>query len=102
MLALLGKHRAIVLSGHLHKYGVARPAARTRASFVQLAVSSIIRNDVEVPRHRARASRSTGPTWSTSRAAFSPPTLDQRRELLQAEAPFIERYAFADVPGYAS
>jgi hypothetical protein len=100
LLELLGTHRAIVLSGHLHKYGLL--TRQTDAGpFVQLAVSSVIRNDVEAPRDERGGVEQYTPDLLDLEPRFSPDTADRRRRLLAAEALHIRQFEYADVPGYA-
>ncbi len=100
LLNLLGKHRAIVLSGHLHKYGVV--VRKTDAGpFLQLALISVLpRHDVR-PRDEVSGIERYGPDLVTLEPRFSPQTEATRREALRAEAPFITHFEYADAPGYA-
>jgi hypothetical protein len=100
LLDLLGAHRAIVLSAHLHKFGVVvrdTPAGR----FLQLALNSVLpRPDVE-PRDRVEGVARYGPDLVALEPSFSPATEAERRATLRAEAPFIVHFEYADAPGYA-
>jgi hypothetical protein len=100
LLNVLGEHRAIVVCGHLHKFGV---VVRTtdRGPFLQLAVSSIIpRADVAATQPRVGVA-AYGPDLVDLEPSFSPETLAARREALRADAPSIRSYEYADAPGYA-
>ncbi|MBX6316116.1 MAG: metallophosphoesterase [Isosphaeraceae bacterium] len=100
LLHLLGKHRAIVLCGHLHKYGVV--VRRTDCGpFLQLALCSVLpRPDVR-PKDVVEGVAHFGPDLVRLEPKFSPATEPERRAALQAEAPFIQYYEYADAPGYA-
>ena len=102
LLAMLGHHRAIVLSGHLHKYSCLTRNVST-GPIVQLAVCSVLRNAEEkdakatlegVDKYSAQALLDQEPKFGAT-------TLDYRRDLLTAETPAITRFSYADVPGYA-
>ncbi|HEY2585768.1 MAG TPA: metallophosphoesterase [Tepidisphaeraceae bacterium] len=100
LLALLGKYRAIVLSGHLHKYSLL--SRRTDAGpFVQLAVCSVLRHEHETPRQVLENINAYSPDLVKLEPEHAPATSDARREMLKAEKPFIERYEYCDVPGYS-
>lgn len=101
LLNLLGRHSAIVLSGHLHRYStVVRQTPEGR--FLQLAVSSILRKPDVQPEDILEGVAQYGPDLiAKTEPKFSPPTEAVRRELLQAEAPHIEYFEYADAPGYA-
>ena len=102
LLALLGTHRAIVLSGHLHKYCVLT-RAHDAGEIVQLAVSSVLRNADE--RGATQTVLAGVEAYNESlvelEPKFSPDTDAYRRALLTAEKPSITRFAYCDVPGYA-
>lgn len=99
LLNLLGKNRAIVLCGHLHKYGtVVRETPKGR--FVQVATISVIPRADSAPKDIREGLAAYGPDMVTLEPEFSPKTLDSRRELLKAEAPFIRHFEYADAPGY--
>lgn len=100
LLNLLGQHNAIVLGGHIHKYNVL--TRHTEAGrFVQLAVSSVIaRPDVE-PTRVLEGVKEYTPDQIKVEPDFSPATEAERRAMLAAEAPFIEYFEYADLPGYA-
>jgi len=99
LLALLGKHRAMVLSGHLHKYSLL--TRRTPdGPIAQLAVCSVLRAAQEKPRQVLDGVAQYGPDLVALEPQHAPATVDQRRALLGAESPFIERFEYADTAGY--
>lgn len=99
LLNLLGEHRAVVFCGHLHKYGTV--VRRTeKGSFIQMAVISVISSPKAEPKDRVSGLNEYGPDLVRLEPKFSPTTIDERREYLKAEAPFIRYYDYADAPGY--
>ncbi len=100
LLDLLGEHRAIVLSAHLHKYGVV--VRKTGAGrFLQLALCSVLPSADVRPRDEVEGVDRYGPDNVRLEPMFSPQTEAERREALRAEAPFITYFEYADAPGYA-
>ena len=100
LLSLLGKHRAIVLSGHLHKYSCL--VRRTEAGpFVQLAISSIISKPELQPKQLLAGVEQYGPDLVALEPKFDEKSLDARRESLTAEKPFLRHWEYADTAGYA-
>ncbi len=100
LLNLLGKHRAMVLCGHLHKYGT---VVRNTPSgpFLQLDVISVIPQPDIRPKDEVSGVDAYGPDLVRLEPNFSPLTLEARKALLLAEKPFIRHYDYADAPGYA-
>lgn len=100
LLALLGRNRAVVLTGHLHKYSTV--VRNTDAGpFVQLALCSVIPSVSMEPKDVLTGLDSYAADLVTLEPHFSPASLDERRALLTAEKPFIRYYDYADVAGYA-
>lgn len=100
LLDLLGRHRAIVLSAHLHRYGlVARKTDGGR--FVQLSLSSVIPSPDAKPAQVVEGVEKYGPDLVALEPKFEPGTEADRRASLAAEAPFIAHFEHADAPGYA-
>lgn len=100
LLNLLGEHRAIVFCGHLHKYGtVVRQTAK--GSFVQMAVISVVSSPEIKPKELVSGLKEYGPDLVRLEPNFSPTNIDERREYLKVERPFIRHYDYADAPGYS-
>lgn len=100
LLSLLGKYRAIVLSGHLHKYSLL--SRRTNAGpFVQLAVCSVLRKGHEEPGRVIDGVAGYTPDLVELEPEHSPSTTAARRALLAGEQPWIDRFEYCDVPGYS-
>lgn len=100
LLGLLGKHRAVVLCGHLHKYSCL--VRRTEeGAFLQLAVSSVISAADTRPRNVLSGLEQYGPDLVGLEPEFGKSSLDERRENLRAEKPLLRHYDYADTAGYA-
>ncbi len=100
LLKLLARHQAIVLSGHLHKYGMVERRVGGDC-FAQLAVCSVIRHAPTRPVHELHGLKDYGPNLVDLNPHFSPGTLEERRHLLEVEKPYITHFDYADLPGYA-
>jgi hypothetical protein len=99
LLSLLGRHRAIVLCGHLHKYSLV--VRRTgEGPFVQLALSSVAATGDGQPRDERSGLAEYGPNLVELEPRHAPDTVNIRREILTAERPFIERFEYADTWGH--
>ena len=101
LLELLGKHNAIVLSGHIHKYNLLVRATPRGGKFLQLGVSSVIRSPQITPEHVLSGVKSYNADQVNVEPNFSPATEKQRREVYQTEAAFVKQFEYADLPGYA-
>lgn len=101
LLNLLGKRRAIVLCGHIHKYGAVVRRTEDDGAFVQLAVNSVIPTPGIAPKDTVSGRSEYGPEMVRLEPNFSPDTVEERREYLKAEAPFVTHFEYADAPGYA-
>lgn len=100
LLDLLGRERAIVLGGHIHRFS-ALARKTSRGGFAQLAVSSVI--DETNPQPRTRLSGLADYTGDQIRVEpkFSPDTESARRAVFDTERPFIRSFEYDDLPGYA-
>jgi 3',5'-cyclic AMP phosphodiesterase CpdA len=98
-LGLLGRHRAIVLGGHIHKFNtLAREAGGGR--FAQLALSSVIdAPEVKVKDLLEGVAAYDGDQIRVE-PKFSPETEAARRAVYAAERPFVRAFDYADLPGY--
>jgi hypothetical protein len=100
LLGLLGRAGAVVLSGHLHKYSfLVRRTEHGR--FAQLAVSSVGSSADAKPRDLIEDAKGYGPDLVKLEPKHSPDTEARRREVLEAERPFVERFEYADTWGHA-
>ncbi len=101
LLELLGRHRAIVLCGHLHKYSLL--VRRTeQGRFVQLAISSVAANADGKPKDERSGVDQYTPDLVELEPKHAPETVQARRELLAAERPYIEHFDYADTWGHAT
>jgi hypothetical protein len=101
LLNLLGAHKAIVLSGHLHKTSV---VVRNTPSgnFVQVGLGSVVPAlDAPVKDH-LKALDAYNADLVNLEPDFAPSSLALRREILEKEKPYIRYYEYADFCGYAS
>src|SRR5436190_4543409 len=100
LLELLGRHRAIVLCGHLHKYSLL--VRRTDyGPFAQLAISSVAATSDGQPRDERTGLDQYTPDLVELEPRHAPETAEARRELLTAERPFINHFEYADTWGHA-
>ncbi len=99
-LNLLGANKAVLLTAHLHKFGVVARKTAT-GTFVQLGLSSVIgAPEVAVKNHLEGVKNYSGKLVELE-PEFQPPTKDERSKLLEQEKPHITHFEFADFPGYA-
>ncbi|MDB6138709.1 MAG: metallophosphoesterase [Verrucomicrobiaceae bacterium] len=100
LLNLLGRHRAVVFCGHLHKYSCVVRRTET-GKFVQLAISSVATDPQAEPKDERHSLEAYNGDLVHLEPHHSPETVDERRALLEAEQPFIERFEYADTWGHA-
>jgi hypothetical protein len=100
LLAWLGKHTALVLSGHLHRYALLTRVAEP-GPFVQFAINSVVRNPREVPRKVKHGLADYNADLLELEPNFSPKSRDERRAWIEREKPHIRDFDYARVPGYA-
>jgi hypothetical protein len=100
LLDTLGRERALVLGGHIHRFNtLARETPRGR--FAQLAVSSVIDAlDVKVKMPLSGLAEYTSDQIRVE-PKFSPETEAVRRAVYETERPFVKAFEYADLPGYA-
>jgi hypothetical protein len=101
LLELLGKHNALVLSGHIHKYNLLTRTTPRGGRFLQLGLSSVISAAEVKPHHLLSGVGSYNPDQVNVEPDFSPATEKQRRAVYETEAPFVKKFEYADLPGYA-
>ncbi|WP_148233553.1 metallophosphoesterase family protein [Pseudopedobacter saltans] len=101
LVNLLGKHRAIVLCGHLHKTSV---LTRTtpEGSLIQVCVGSVIPSPDAPVKNHLKGVESYNADLVNLEPRFSPTTLSERKVNLENEKPFIKHYEYADFCGYAN
>jgi hypothetical protein len=99
-LNILGAHRVVLLTGHLHKYGVVVRRTSTGA-FVQLGLNSVISTPHVSVKNHLEGVENYGGRLVELEPDFQPETLQQRRTLLEREKPHIARFEYAELAGYA-
>jgi 3',5'-cyclic AMP phosphodiesterase CpdA len=98
LLEVIAKHKAIVLTAHLHRYSV---VSRNTAfgPVVQVMVISVIKDrNYLTP---SRVITEYGPSLAENRPEWQPETLESRKKILAEEAKFVSFYKQTDLPGYA-
>ncbi len=100
LLNVLGKHKAIVLSGHLHKHSILVRKTET-GKFLQVALSSILKQSPGPAALEFSNLDAYGPDLTDLEPKFSPDSLADRKLILKQEQPFIEHFEYADVSGFA-
>jgi hypothetical protein len=100
-LELLGKNNAIVLGGHIHKYNLLTRNTPRGGRFVQFAVSSVISGTEVQPQHVLMGASAYNPDQVSVEPQFSPGNEQQRRAVYDGERPFVNKFEYADLPGYA-
>ncbi|HVJ69592.1 MAG TPA: metallophosphoesterase [Caulifigura sp.] len=101
LLGLLGRENAIVLGGHIHKYNLIARETAGGGRFTQLAISSVIGEKSVKPRNELAGIDSYTGDQIRVEPEFSPTTEPERRTVYDAERPFVKRFEYADLPGYA-
>ncbi len=99
LLNMLGQRKAIVITGHLHKYGFLEYQT-SQGSFTQLAASSVITNDLPTAKTEKIGIAAYTPDLVNLEPSFEPTTVNERRQFLAAEQPFIRQYEYADLSGF--
>lgn len=98
-LNILAKHKAYVLSAHLHEYAVL--SRRTaNGNIVQVMVNSVNRS-LEPPKPKGYTHDYKGDGWVDEKPDWQPSTIDKRRRILAEEKKYILNFTKADLPGYA-
>lgn len=100
LIEMLAKRKAIVLSGHLHRYGLVEHET-SKGAFTQLAVSSVMSDSHMKVRDERIGVEAYTQELVSMEPKFNPETREQRIQLLQAEKPFVRRFEYADLPGFA-
>lgn len=98
LLKAIASNGAIVLAGHIHQYAVLRRDTEW-GPIVQVSTSSVINNDNRDTLRDVTTEFNPDmvdlyPNWHGDK-------IEERREMLAAEAPYIKYYKWADMPGYA-
>jgi Predicted phosphohydrolases len=101
LLNLLGKHKAIVVCGHLHKTCIlTRQTAQ--GNFVQVSICSIIRALDAPVKDVLKGLDAYNGDLVNLLPKFSVNSMPHRRALLMQEKPFIRYYEYANFSGYST
>lgn len=101
LLNLLGKHRAFVLGGHLHKTSIV-VRNTPQGNFVQVAIGSVVPAlNAPVKNHIQGVEKYNGSLVSLE-PEFSPSNLQQRKDILERESRHIRHFEYADFCGYGA
>ncbi|MGC3972707.1 MAG: metallophosphoesterase [Pirellulales bacterium] len=100
LLTLLGEHRAVVLCGHVHRYGFV--VRRTeRGLFAQLCLSSILSAQDQQPKQVLEGLDAYGPELTELEPKFQPDSKELRRKQFAAEKPHLTHFEYAETAGHA-
>jgi len=99
-LNILGANEVILLTAHLHKYGLATRKT-PKGTFVQFSMSSVIDSASVSVRNHLEGVENYGGSLVDLEPEFQPDTIAQRRTLLEREKPCITSFEYADFPGFA-
>jgi hypothetical protein len=102
LLGLLGQNHAIVLGGHIHKFNVLERTTPGGGRFVQLAVSSIIKEPCPDPKDLLSGLAAYTGDQVKIEPRFSPETEAERRAVYDRERDHVKSFSYADLPGYAA
>jgi len=95
----LGRHKAILLTGHLHKYSVLSRKT-PQGGIVQLALSSIMK-DRKNAIQKELITKDYGLNLINAEPGWDPKSLERRKEIIENEKPHIQFFEYANAPGYA-
>jgi predicted MPP superfamily phosphohydrolase len=101
LLNLLAAHKAIILSGHLHKTSIVvrnTPAG----NLVQASIGSVISALNAPVKDHLKGLDTYNKDLVNLEPNFSPPSLELRKDILEKEKPFIRYFEYADFCGYSS
>jgi hypothetical protein len=100
LLNLLGEQQAIVLCGHVHRFGFATRMT-DHGPFAQLALSSILSSRQQQPKQELQGLEAYGPGLTDLEPNFQPESKAERQQLFAAEKPWIKHFEYADAAGHA-
>lgn len=101
LLDLLGRQRAIVLGGHIHRYNTLARDTSNGGRFAQLAISSIVNSADVKPQTELHGVGDYNGDQIRVEPHFSPDNAEARRAVYATEAPFVKAFEYADLPGHA-
>ena len=98
LLEVIAKNKAIVLSGHLHRYSVVKRNT-PYGPIVQVMVISVIKDKNYL--NPETVITEYGPSLAENVPEWQPETLEARKAMLAEEAKYVTYYKQTDLPGYA-
>lgn len=101
LLNLLASHKAIVLSGHLHKTSITVRSTPS-GNLVQAAIGSVVPSLHEPIKDHLKGLDAYQTNLVDLEPDFSPDTLQLRKDILTKEKPFMRYFEYADFCGYSS
>jgi UDP-2,3-diacylglucosamine pyrophosphatase LpxH len=98
LLEVIARHKAIVLTAHLHRYSVVSRNTPF-GPIVQVMVNSVIKDrNYLTP---SRVITEYGPSLAENIPDWQPETLEVRKAFLAEEAKYVSFFKQTDLPGYA-
>lgn len=98
LLEVIARHKAIVLTAHLHRYSVVSRNTPF-GPIVQVMVISVIKDrNYLIPSH---VITEYGPSLAENVPNWQPETLEARKAILTEEAKYVSFFKQTDLPGYA-
>ena len=98
LLEVIARHKAIVLTAHLHRYSVVSRHTPF-GPVVQVMVNSVVKDrNCLKPSH---VITEYGPSIAQNVTDWQPETLESRKAILAEEAKYVVFYKQTDLPGYA-
>ncbi len=98
LLAVIARHQAVVLCGHLHRYSVVRRDT-PEGPVVQVMIVSVVRDRDYLKPHNLITRY--GPSLASENPGWQPETMEARKAVLAEEAKFVTYFKQTDLPGYA-
>ena len=99
LLDLLGRHKAIVLCGHLHGYSLL--SRRTPSgSFLQLSMNSVVSDREMTAKYYRSGKEHYASELVGLEPSFSPDSLELRKQILDSEKPHIDMFEYAKTAGF--
>ncbi|NEW81895.1 MAG: metallophosphoesterase [Mariniphaga sp.] len=98
LLEVIARHKAIVLTAHLHRYSVVSRNTPF-GPIVQVMVVSVIKDRNYL--FPSRVITEYGPSLAENVPEWQPETLEARKAILTEEAKYVSFFKQTDLPGYA-
>lgn len=101
LLNVLSRHNAVVLTAHLHKFTVLKREVPGSGMITQVALGSVIDNLNAQPKHEMSGIENYTHQLTDLEPGFAPDSIQERKDNLSGEQPFIRRFEYADMCGFA-